>query len=431
MTTTGEDTRPLPLIGQAVGQAQASLTRLLTGILAGTGTSYPVWLGLQRLNALGGQPSREAYEADLSYWLQLDGPAAARLAGDVVAAGLAASGDDGSVALSARGRALREEVLAASAKVTGPMLATIDRADLDTTIRTLEKITRRARTYGGKPMTTQNLPGTDAARHGTGDADLTIMLAAHDAFRRDLTRLVRAAAAADLSDPARRRSVAAGWELFKHELHLHHTAEDEVIWPVLRPRLAHSEHALSVLDAMEEEHERIDPLLAAVDAAFAPRREDALADVIDALVTHADRAPRARGAGRPAADRRGPDRRRMAQRRLQDRAQERPVRGRQDVRLDPGRRRRRPPATPPPPCAPCRPRCASSTAPSGSPATTKPRAGNPASPLFTPTPERRNRISTPPSDWGERPPAPDTWGGAPHPARPLLPAPCRFAQMRR
>jgi hypothetical protein len=27
MTTTGEDVRPLPLIGQAVGQAQASLAR--------------------------------------------------------------------------------------------------------------------------------------------------------------------------------------------------------------------------------------------------------------------------------------------------------------------------------------------------------------------------------------------------------------------
>jgi hypothetical protein len=144
MTTTGEDTRPLPLIGQAVGQAQASLTRLLTGILAGTGTSHQVWLGLQRVRALGGQPSREAYEADLSYWLQLDGPAAARLAGDLVAAGLAASGDDGSIALSARGRALREEVLAASAQVTGPMLATIDRAELETTVRTLEKITRLA-----------------------------------------------------------------------------------------------------------------------------------------------------------------------------------------------------------------------------------------------------------------------------------------------
>jgi hypothetical protein len=145
MTTTGESARPLPLIGQAVGQAQASLTRLLTGILAGTGTSYPVWLGLQRLNALGGEPSREAYEADLSYWLQLDGPAAARLAGDVVAAGLATSDGDGTVTLSAQGRALREEVLATSVQVTGPMLATIDRADLDTTIRTLEEITRLAR----------------------------------------------------------------------------------------------------------------------------------------------------------------------------------------------------------------------------------------------------------------------------------------------
>jgi hypothetical protein len=150
MTTTGEDTRPLPLIGQAVGQAQASLTRLLTGILAGSGTSYLLWLGLQRLNAMGGQPSREAYEADLSYWLQLDGPDAARLASEVVAAGLAVgSGSEGAgggpIAVSARGRALREEVLAVSARVTGPMLATIDRADLDTTIRTLEEITRRAR----------------------------------------------------------------------------------------------------------------------------------------------------------------------------------------------------------------------------------------------------------------------------------------------
>ena len=149
-------------------------------------------------------------------------------------------------------------------------------------------------------MTTQKLPGTDAARHGSGDADLAIMLAAHDAFRRDLGRLARTAAAGR-SDPSRRQSVAAGWELFKRELHMHHTAEDEVIWPVLRPRLAGSEHAQSVLDAMEEEHERIDPLLAAVDAAFAQRDgaaggagrevgddwpgEDRLADVIDVLAS--------------------------------------------------------------------------------------------------------------------------------------------------
>jgi iron-sulfur cluster repair protein YtfE (RIC family) len=132
-------------------------------------------------------------------------------------------------------------------------------------------------------MTTQKLPGTDAARHGTGDADLTIMIAAHDAFRRDLTRLARTASAADLSDPARRQSVAAGWDLFKRELLLHHTTEDELIWPTLRPRLSHSPAALDVLAAMEAEHELIDPLLAAVDAEFP--RGDRLADVIDALTS--------------------------------------------------------------------------------------------------------------------------------------------------
>jgi hemerythrin-like domain-containing protein len=143
-------------------------------------------------------------------------------------------------------------------------------------------------------MTTQKLPGTEAARHGTGDADLTIMLAAHNAFRRDLVTLVRSVQGPARTDPARRQSVAAGWELFKQQLHLHHTAEDDLIWPALRERLGHSENALSVLDEMEEEHERIDPLLNAVDSAFAalagppddrPGGADRLADVTDALVS--------------------------------------------------------------------------------------------------------------------------------------------------
>jgi hypothetical protein len=141
-------------------------------------------------------------------------------------------------------------------------------------------------------MTTRNLPdSSDAARHGTGDADLTVMLAAHDAFRRDLARLAQAAAFADLPDPARRASVRAGWELFKRQLHLHHTAEDAIVWPALRERLPHSDHAQSVLDAMEAEHQQIDPLLAAVDDAFARaeegRRSDvrAIGDAADALAT--------------------------------------------------------------------------------------------------------------------------------------------------
>ena len=141
-------------------------------------------------------------------------------------------------------------------------------------------------------MTTQNLPdSSDAARHGAGDADLTVMLAAHDAFRRDLARLAQAAAFADLPDPARRASVRAGWELFKRQLHLHHTAEDAIVWPALRERLTRSDHAQSVLDAMEAEHQQIDPLLAAVDDAFARAEEGRRGDVraigaaADALAT--------------------------------------------------------------------------------------------------------------------------------------------------
>jgi iron-sulfur cluster repair protein YtfE (RIC family) len=127
--------------------------------------------------------------------------------------------------------------------------------------------------------------GTDAARHGAGDADLTIMLAAHDAFRRDLVRLARAASFADLPDPARRAAVRAGWETFKHQLLLHHTAEDVVIWPALRTRLTRSVHARSVLDSMEEEHSQVDPLLAAVDHAFEHPEDGRVRDVADALTS--------------------------------------------------------------------------------------------------------------------------------------------------
>ena len=133
-------------------------------------------------------------------------------------------------------------------------------------------------------MATSNLPGTDAARHGTGDADLTIMLAAHAAFRRDLVRLAHITAASP-ADPSRHAAIQAGWETFKRQLHLHHTAEDTIIWPALRQRLDHSDHAQSVLDAMEEEHQLIDPLLAAVDAAFAEPDGSSLGDATAALTS--------------------------------------------------------------------------------------------------------------------------------------------------
>jgi hypothetical protein len=137
-------------------------------------------------------------------------------------------------------------------------------------------------------MTTHRLPGTEAARHGTGDADLTVMIAAHDAFRRDLVSLARAASAAAAGadwDPQRREQLGRGWQVFKRQLHFHHTGEDRHIWPRLSDRLAHSESAMSTLQAMEEEHARVDPLLEAVDAAFADPAGGELAGAVDELVT--------------------------------------------------------------------------------------------------------------------------------------------------
>ena len=48
----------------------------------------------------------------------------------------------------------------------------------------------------------------------------------YDAFRRDLAHLPRAAShrPAELDELARRTAVLAGWELFKTQLHIHHTA---------------------------------------------------------------------------------------------------------------------------------------------------------------------------------------------------------------
>jgi hemerythrin-like domain-containing protein len=134
--------------------------------------------------------------------------------------------------------------------------------------------------------TSSRLPGSDAARHGSGDADLTIMLAAHDAFRRDLVSLARAARDTAQASPAKRQSVAAGWDTFKRQLHLHHTAEDEVLWPALRERLANSQASMSVLAEMEAEHALIDPLLASVDVAFGSGDGDVdLPDAVEALMS--------------------------------------------------------------------------------------------------------------------------------------------------
>jgi iron-sulfur cluster repair protein YtfE (RIC family) len=123
----------------------------------------------------------------------------------------------------------------------------------------------------------------------TNHLDLTLMVAFHDAFRRDLAHLARTASRrpAQLDEPARRTAVQAGWELFKTQLHIHHTAEDADLWPRMRTHLANRPDDLALLQAMQDEHARIDPLLAAVEGAFADRDggHQGLGDTVDALAS--------------------------------------------------------------------------------------------------------------------------------------------------
>jgi hypothetical protein len=106
-----------------------------------------------------------------------------------------------------------------------------------------------------------------------GDVDFTMMYAAHDAFARHLDRL---AAALDVGTV--RPAVASAWRIFATQLHIHHTAEDEVLWPLLRNAVPSEQQ--HVLDAMEAEHEQLDPLLERIDDEVdAGRSADAAASI--------------------------------------------------------------------------------------------------------------------------------------------------------
>ncbi|MFF1597964.1 hemerythrin domain-containing protein [Streptomyces mirabilis] len=126
---------------------------------------------------------------------------------------------------------------------------------------------------------------TEAA---AGTVDLTVMYAAHDAFRRDLERLGDAAADGTAFTP----QVRAGWDNFRHQLHIHHTAEDSDLWPRVERKVAGRPRDVAVLAEMEAEHALLDPRLTAVDAALKDRSAElpalvrTLASTLDDHLAH-------------------------------------------------------------------------------------------------------------------------------------------------
>lgn len=113
-----------------------------------------------------------------------------------------------------------------------------------------------------------------------------IMYAFHDAFRRDLNELLAASGYS--------AAVRARWDNFREQLHFHHVAEDEAMWPLVRAKLTANPEGLALIDAMEEEHRLIDPMLVMVGDAMAVASDwlqvtavlSRMRDALDAHLAH-------------------------------------------------------------------------------------------------------------------------------------------------
>jgi iron-sulfur cluster repair protein YtfE (RIC family) len=113
-----------------------------------------------------------------------------------------------------------------------------------------------------------------------GEVDFTMMYVAHDAFNRDLARLLTAADAGTALSPA----AVATWQSFSTQLHTHHTAEDISLWPRLQELVSDPTES-RIIEDMQQEHASLDPRLQHVDAAIAAGDEGVLAEELRALGT--------------------------------------------------------------------------------------------------------------------------------------------------
>jgi hemerythrin-like domain-containing protein len=128
-------------------------------------------------------------------------------------------------------------------------------------------------------MTTTNgapvlLPGQHASP--AGPVDLMNMYVMHHAFRRDLADFRSAVDRSPVSDHDRWTALRRRWQHFATALHSHHSAEDAGLWPLLLERVSGrgDDDARTVLEAMQAEHARIDPLLEECLEGFTRLAED-------------------------------------------------------------------------------------------------------------------------------------------------------------
>ena len=153
-----------------------------------------------------------------------------------------------------------------------------DLADLRAAVARGIAVVRLTLQPPGPSSASQPARTTTASGDASNNSGLMMMLAAHDAFRRDLGRSGQTTESAPTDGPVMQRR----WRAFRDQLHTHHTGEGTALWPPLRQAASRPED-LSVIDAMEPGHAALEPLLAATDAAFASKGPTAALDAVRRL----------------------------------------------------------------------------------------------------------------------------------------------------
>lgn len=131
-----------------------------------------------------------------------------------------------------------------------------------------------------------SLPGQTHVAHGPHDQ--TGMYLMHHAFRRDLASFESAVRGTPVGERDTWAALAERWGQFAETLHHHHAIEDEHLWPTMLRSLDRvgDTEGRDTLQAMEDEHEQIDPALRACAEGFAAMRTHPCADHRNALDVH-------------------------------------------------------------------------------------------------------------------------------------------------
>ena len=129
--------------GQTLAFAERTLTATLRRHLAERGTQPETWYALQLIATRGPRLARTALSADLEGSRTLNADSTRELLARLHAKGLIRGEDE--LDLTAEGEALHRSLREYIAGPTARLLGQFDVADVETTIRTLQAVTERAR----------------------------------------------------------------------------------------------------------------------------------------------------------------------------------------------------------------------------------------------------------------------------------------------